>query len=66
MSAPGAVLLAVTGIDGTAHLVTDEAMAAGRAAGRYLAVCDAVVLAASLITPESGHCRKCWRWRAGQ
>ncbi|MCA1672790.1 MAG: hypothetical protein LC799_11495 [Actinobacteria bacterium] len=66
MNAPGTALLAVTDIDGTAHLVTDEAMAAGRAAGRYLAVCDAVVLAASLTTPESGHCKKCRRWRAGQ
>ncbi|MCA1673669.1 MAG: hypothetical protein LC799_16200 [Actinobacteria bacterium] len=65
MSAPGAALLAVTDTDGTAHLVTDEAMAAGRAAGCYLAVCDVVVFAASLTTPESRRCRKCRRWRAG-
>jgi len=66
VSAPGAALPAVTDTAGTAHLVTDDAMAAGRAAGCYLAVCGAVVLAASLTTPESGHCRACRRWRAGR
>jgi hypothetical protein len=58
-------LLAVTDVDGITHLVTDEAMAAGRRYGRYNAVCDGHVLAASLTMPESGRCRACRRWRAG-
>lgn len=38
---------------GTAHLVTDEAMAAGRrAGGRYSAGCGIEVLPASLTAPE--------------
>jgi len=60
------VLLAVTGAGGTAHLVTAEAMADGRRAGRYRAVCEADVLAAGLTEPESGRCRACRRWRAGR
>lgn len=59
------MLIAVTGVGGTAHLVTTEAMAAGRRVGRYTAVCDAQVIAASLTEPESGRCRACRRWRAG-
>ncbi len=44
-----------------AHLVTDAAVAAGRAAagGRYVAVCGAVVLAASLTTLETSRCASC-------
>ncbi|MFN2496948.1 MAG: hypothetical protein ABR608_13735 [Pseudonocardiaceae bacterium] len=49
-----------------AHLATDETMAAGRPAGRYVAVCGCVVLASSLTTEESGHCRDCRQWRAGR
>lgn len=63
MSPP--VLHAVIGVDGLAHLVIDEAMAAGRSAGRYHAVCGGEVLAGSLTTPETGYCRLCRRWRAG-
>lgn len=33
------------------HLVRDDAVVTGRAAGRYVAVCGAVVLAASLAAP---------------
>jgi hypothetical protein len=45
---------------GTAHLVTDESVAAGRRAdGRYVAVCGAQVLAASLTMPERGQCQSC-------
>ncbi|MGH3910655.1 MAG: hypothetical protein ACRDRM_07465, partial [Pseudonocardiaceae bacterium] len=62
MSAP--VRHAVTGVDGVAHLVTDDAMATGRTAGRYMAVCDTEVIAASLTTPESGYCRHCRQRRA--
>lgn len=48
-----------------AHLVTDEAAAAGRAdAGRrYVAVCGAVVLAASPATPETRYSACCPYWR---
>ncbi len=44
---------------GLTHLVSDEAMAAGRRAGRYVAACGAEVLAGSLTAPESGRCRRC-------
>lgn len=64
MNAPGTALVAVTGADGTTHLVTDAAMTAGRHSGLYAAVCDRQVIAASLTTPESGHCKRCRRWRA--
>lgn len=59
MTAPAQRLLTVTDAQGIAHLVTDEAMAAGHRAGRYLAVCDQHVLTASLTTPEHSHCRGC-------
>jgi len=43
-----------------AHLVTDPAVAAGRAdAGRHVAVCGTVVLPASLTTPETSHYASC-------
>ncbi|HEY6422092.1 MAG TPA: hypothetical protein VIY28_02345, partial [Pseudonocardiaceae bacterium] len=43
-----------------AHSVTVAAAAAGRAdLGRYVAVCGAVVLAASLTTPEASYCGSC-------
>ncbi|MGH3907506.1 MAG: hypothetical protein ACRDTE_25515 [Pseudonocardiaceae bacterium] len=65
MSAP--VLLAVTDAHTSlAHLVTLDAMAAGRRRGIYVAVCDAEVVASSLTAQESGHCRRCQHWRAGQ
>jgi hypothetical protein len=41
------------------HLVTDESVVAHRHAGRYLAVCGAQVLEASLTTPERQRCRLC-------
>lgn len=51
------------GPTGTAHLVTDDAFAAGRRAadGRYLATCGAEVFAASLTTPARRHCTACER-----
>lgn len=49
-----------------AHLVTLDAMTAGRSHGVYIAVCDTEVLASSLTAEESGHCRRCRHWRAGQ
>lgn len=42
-----------------AHLVTDESFAAHRHSGRYLAVCGARVLAASLTAPDRGRCGAC-------
>ncbi|MGH3908530.1 MAG: hypothetical protein ACRDTE_30740 [Pseudonocardiaceae bacterium] len=65
MSAP--VLLAVTDAQTSlAHLVTLDAMAAGRRRGVYVAVCDTEVVASSLTAEESGHCRRCRGWRAGR
>ncbi len=51
-----AITDARTGID---HLVTDAAAARGRSSGRYLAICGARVLAASLTAPAAGTCRCC-------
>ena len=65
MSAPA--LLAVTDArTSLAHLVTLEAMTAGRSQGVYVAVCGAEVMASSLTAEESGHCRRCRQWGAGQ
>jgi hypothetical protein len=47
-----------------AHFVTEEAAAAGRAVGRYVAICGRVVLAASLTAPETSYCGSCVYWRA--
>ena len=64
MSAPA--LLAVTDArTSLAHLVTLEAMSAGRSRGVYVAVCGTEVVASSLTAEESGHCRRCRNWRAG-
>lgn len=62
MSAPALAFFPLTDTAGVVHLVTDDAMAAGR----YLAVCGNPVLAASLTTPERGSCRSCRHRRAGQ
>ncbi len=47
---------------GSAHLVTDEAMAAGRRAGRYVAVCDDEALAGSLTAEADTFCLSCREW----
>jgi hypothetical protein len=60
-----AARLTVTDVAGVEHLVTDAAMAAGRRAGRYAAVCGAEVIAASLTAPESSRCRRCRTVRGG-
>ncbi|MGQ0775044.1 MAG: hypothetical protein ACT4NY_11610 [Pseudonocardiales bacterium] len=44
-----------------AHLVTDEAMAAGRRAGRYVGLCGAVVLPGSLKEDTNRSCSLCWQ-----
>jgi hypothetical protein len=43
-----------------AHLLTDEALAAGRRGeGRYVARCGVDVLPASLTAAERGYCTSC-------
>lgn len=46
------------------HFVTDESVASGRSAGRYVAACTAVVVPGSL--EQSGHhfCEGCRDWAA--
>jgi hypothetical protein len=49
------------------HLVTEQAFAAGCRTGRYQAICDDEVLAASLTTPGVGYCEACVAlWRAAR
>jgi hypothetical protein len=43
------------------HLITDESVVAHRHADRYLAVCGAQVLAASLTAPQRSRCPVCTR-----
>jgi hypothetical protein len=43
------------------HLITDESVAAHRHADRYLAVCGAQVLAASVTAPQRSRCPACTR-----
>jgi hypothetical protein len=44
----------------TEHLLTDDAVAAGRLpAGRYVALCGLVILPASLTVGERDRCREC-------
>lgn len=47
----------------SAHLVSEDAMTAGRRAGRFQAACGDVVLAASLTAQERDHCLRCGRQR---
>lgn len=65
-TAQSVTLRAVTDVGGLTHLVSDEAIAAGRRAGCYAAVCGNHVLAASLTALESGRCQDCRRLRAGR
>lgn len=53
------VVALVDASTGRTHLVRDDALVAGRLAGRYVAVCEAVVLAASLTAPGDTYCRLC-------
>lgn len=62
VSAPPRVVT-VTDRKGTAHLVTDDALDVARsAAGRYVAVCGAVVLPGSLSAPIGHSCHGCTGW----
>lgn len=47
-----------------AHWVTEEAVAAGRRAGRYVGVCGAPVLPGSLLEDADRGCRYCRAWAA--
>ena len=49
-----------------AHLVTDEAVFAGRQTGRYVGLCGAVVLPGSLVESANHPCRSCHYWRPMQ
>ncbi|MGH3848647.1 MAG: hypothetical protein ACRDRT_02900 [Pseudonocardiaceae bacterium] len=44
------------------HLVTDEAVAAGRRTGRYVGVCGVAVLPGSLTEGTDRYCRSCRDW----
>ncbi|MGH3823000.1 MAG: hypothetical protein ACRDRA_09240 [Pseudonocardiaceae bacterium] len=46
-------------LDGQAHGVTDECVAAGQHAGRYEALCGYVVSAAALVAPPGPPCVRC-------
>lgn len=56
----------VTGVDGADHAVADEVMAATVAAGtgEYRALCEAVVLPASMLVPPARRCPRCVSVRA--
>lgn len=46
-------------LDGQAHQVTDEGVAAGRGAGSYGALCGHVVVPAPMIAPVGRSCPEC-------
>lgn len=64
---PAAAVLRCTiaftdGPTGIEHRVTDDAFAVGRrAGGRYIALCGAQVVPASLTAPARSHCPTCER-----
>ncbi|MGH3854229.1 MAG: hypothetical protein ACRDR6_12200 [Pseudonocardiaceae bacterium] len=61
-TAQGCTIGFADGATGIAHNVTEEAFAAGRrAGGRYVALCGARVLPASLSAPACFHCPACER-----
>ena len=49
---------------GCAHLVSEHAVAVGRRAGRYIALCDRKVIPASLTAHERNRCLDCTRGAA--
>lgn len=55
------VIQVTCGDDGQEHMVTDEQMAAGRAArsGRYKGLCGHLVRAAVMICPPGRSCPRC-------
>lgn len=60
VTAPPRPIAMTDATTGTEHRVTDESVAAHRRADRrYVAVCGAQVLAASLTMPERDQCQSC-------
>ena len=60
VTAPPRPIAMTDATTGTEHRVTGESVAAGcRVGGRYVAVCGARVLAASLTMPERDQCQSC-------
>lgn len=53
------VVAMVDGCSMLVHLVSDEAVAAGRSAGLYTALCRATVLPGSLTEDSDRHCQSC-------
>lgn len=49
----------VTDPSGCTHLVAEERFAAGCRSGRYIALCDAPVVSASLTVESGVLCRRC-------
>lgn len=49
-----------------AHFVAEEAVAAGRHAGRYVGVCGAMVVPGSLLEDTDRGCRFCRDWAAAR
>lgn len=47
---------------GARHYLTDDAASAGRGTGRYIAVCGAEILAASISAPDGRACPWCASW----
>lgn len=60
-SASACTVVFTDGPTGIAHHVTEEAFGAGRAGGRYVALCGAQVFPASLTAPALFHCPVCER-----
>lgn len=46
-------------LDGQAHDVTDESVAAGQRTGEYAALCGHVAVAAPLVAPVGRPCARC-------
>lgn len=49
----------LTSAEGVDHAVTDDEIAAGRVLGRYVALCGATVVAASMSAPPGLRCPRC-------
>lgn len=59
IAAPQRVVAITDARTGAAQLVNDRAVATGRRAGHYVALCGTRVLAASLTVPPVRSCRRC-------
>ena len=64
MSAVALVIPMTDGRSRMVHLIEDADAAAGRATGRYVAVCGDIVVAGALATPDGEGCRFCRVWAA--